>query len=146
MMQSADLRNGNDSTLRRRFDLALDRRVSIEREVRSGLVVVLEVRSQDATKMAFVEHDHMIETLSLGWSTVSCAADSLTELSLNDRSRRVDIEHRCTFLHTARTDAVKCGRWRSTRRASVRRLVDASCYHGGRLGVQIGRLVVQRQA
>lgn len=41
-----------------------DRRVSTKRKMRTRFVIVLEVGSQDATKMALVEHDHMIETVS----------------------------------------------------------------------------------
>ena len=54
MVQAADLRNGNDSAALRRFNLAFNRRVAIQREVSSRFVEVDKVRAQDTLEMSLV--------------------------------------------------------------------------------------------
>ena len=60
IMQSADSWNGGDAIGAEGFDLLLDRRVSLQREMCSRSQVVLEIRTQDALEMAFVENYHMV--------------------------------------------------------------------------------------
>ncbi len=43
MMQAADLRNGDHSATAWRFDFTLDRRVSGQRQVRAGVMIIVEV-------------------------------------------------------------------------------------------------------
>ncbi len=64
MVQAADLRDGNNFALRRRFDAAWCRRIAIQREMRAGRVVVVEILGQDAMQMGLVEHDEMIQTIA----------------------------------------------------------------------------------
>jgi hypothetical protein len=64
MMQPADMRNSDDSTSEGRFNIARNRGVPIEREVRSRVVVVLEVRTEDSPEMRFVKDDDMIHAFS----------------------------------------------------------------------------------
>jgi len=49
MMQSANLRNRNNSAAIRKLNLPLDGRVSLQGQVRSRVKVVIEVQSEDAT-------------------------------------------------------------------------------------------------
>lgn len=64
MMQTTDLRNRDHLAVGRRFYFALDRRVSLQREMRSRVQVVVEVRSQDAPQLAIIQDDDMVETLT----------------------------------------------------------------------------------
>jgi hypothetical protein len=64
VMQAADLRNRDNSTAIRQLDLSLDRRVPIQREMRSRVQIVVEVGSQDAKKVSFVDNDDVVETLT----------------------------------------------------------------------------------
>lgn len=64
MVQTTDLRDGNDFTLRWRLDAAWCRRVVIQREMKPGIVIVLKVFAQHAMQMGFVEYNHMIQTVS----------------------------------------------------------------------------------
>ena len=48
----------------RQFDLARDRRVSIEGEMCSVLVIISEVRMEDPLKMPLVEHDDVPKALA----------------------------------------------------------------------------------
>ena len=64
MMQSADLRNRDDRAAFRPLDLARERRVVVQSHMRAGLVVILEVRPQDAQQVPLVEHDRVIEALA----------------------------------------------------------------------------------
>jgi len=52
MMQAADLRNGEHKSALGRLDLAWDGFVSIQRQVRSGMMIVLQVRSEGALQVA----------------------------------------------------------------------------------------------
>jgi hypothetical protein len=45
VMQSADLRNCDNSAVVGRFDLSRDGRVAVQREMRSRVEIVVEVRS-----------------------------------------------------------------------------------------------------
>ena len=64
MVQTANLRDGNDLALGRRFHVAWRRRVAIQGQVTAGVVVVVEVLGQDAMQMAFVQNDDMIQTVA----------------------------------------------------------------------------------
>ena len=63
MMQSADLRYRDHFAALGRFDLARDRRVAIERQVRSRMMIIVEVIGEDPPKMAIVEHDDVVKAL-----------------------------------------------------------------------------------
>jgi multidrug resistance efflux pump len=64
MMQSAYMRNGDNSSALGWLDLPFDRRVAAQGQVRSRVEVVVEVRSQDPLEMAFVKDNDMCKTLS----------------------------------------------------------------------------------
>ena len=64
VMQSADLPNGDDLALRRRFHLTWGRRVAIQRKVRSRIVVVVEILGQDSMQMSLVQHDHVVQAFA----------------------------------------------------------------------------------
>jgi hypothetical protein len=61
MMQSTNLRNGDNSAAAWWLDLSRDRRVSLQREMRSRVQVVVGVRSKDAAQAALVDDDYMVE-------------------------------------------------------------------------------------
>ena len=64
MMQAANLRNRHDLAMRRRLHLTWCRRVAIQRQMWPGIVIVVKVVRNDAVKMPFVQHDHVVQTLS----------------------------------------------------------------------------------
>src|SRR5262249_14577074 len=55
MMQPADLRDCDDLALRRRFDLSWSRRVPLQGLMRPGVVVIVEVISQDSAQVIFID-------------------------------------------------------------------------------------------
>jgi hypothetical protein len=57
MMQATDLRYGDDSSDPGRLDRAWVGAILIERKVRAGSMVVVDIRRQDTAKLALVE-DH----------------------------------------------------------------------------------------
>jgi len=61
MMQPADLRNRDHLALFRWLNIACNRRVSIQRQVRAGVMVVVERIGEHSSEVALVEHDDMIE-------------------------------------------------------------------------------------
>jgi len=70
-MQSAYLRNGEDSAAFGRFDLALYGRVLLERQVRSCVMIVVEVSSKNSQQVPFIENDELIEALATNRSDES---------------------------------------------------------------------------
>src|SRR5713101_463584 len=64
MMQTADCREGDDLARGRRTYRAGLRAILVEREMRSGAVIVLEIGRQDAAQVGFIENDDVIETLA----------------------------------------------------------------------------------
>jgi hypothetical protein len=65
MVKAADLRKNADYlAAARRLDGARIRAVFGKRQMGPRAVVVIEIREQDATQVAFVDHDHMIQTLA----------------------------------------------------------------------------------
>ena len=63
MMQTADFGDSQHSSPPRRLDDARKRGVVVQSVVRPSMVVIIEVRGQDAFAVGFVEHDDMIEVL-----------------------------------------------------------------------------------
>jgi hypothetical protein len=55
MMQAADLRNGDHLSDSGRHDRAWVRTIFVERKMRPGSMVVIDIRGQDAAQMALVE-------------------------------------------------------------------------------------------
>ena len=64
MMQAADLRHLDYVTTIGRLHGAWDRTVVRERAVRAYLMVILQVRFENAPELPFMEHDHSIEAFS----------------------------------------------------------------------------------
>ena len=62
MVQATHLRYRHDRTHVGCLHRAWLRRVFPQRQVRSGPMVVIEIRSKDSAQRAFIEHDHMVET------------------------------------------------------------------------------------
>ncbi len=58
------VRGGGDAAAARRLDFSRDRRVSVERQVRSRSLVGGAVRDQDSQEAGFVEHDYVVQTLA----------------------------------------------------------------------------------
>ncbi len=65
VVQPADHRYREHTAAITRLDLARDRRVSIEGQMRSSFVVVHEVRSKNSSEMLLVEDDDVVQALSL---------------------------------------------------------------------------------
>ena len=63
MMKAADLRDRDHLATLWRFDLSFDGRVAIQGKMRSGTHVVIKIVRQNSAEMAFVEHNHVIQTL-----------------------------------------------------------------------------------
>ena len=63
MMESADLRDGNDCAPLRPLDGAASRRVSGEGEVAPGVMVIPQIRPKDPAQVLLVEHDDVVEAL-----------------------------------------------------------------------------------
>jgi NAD(P)-dependent dehydrogenase (short-subunit alcohol dehydrogenase family) len=63
MMESADLRDGDDFALLRPLDGAASRRVPGEGEVAPGVMVIPQVRPKDPAQVLLVEHDDVVEAL-----------------------------------------------------------------------------------
>src|SRR5262249_34407556 len=85
MMQPDDLRNCDDLSLHRRFDLSGSRRVPLQCLMPSRVVIIVEVISQDSAQVIFTDDDQMIETLS-----ANRANDAFGGWILEGRSRRGD--------------------------------------------------------
>jgi hypothetical protein len=64
MMQTTDLRELNDLAHFGRVDLSRLRAVTIQRQVRSRLVVVRKVIAKDALEMPLVQHNDMVEAVA----------------------------------------------------------------------------------
>ena len=64
MMQPANLGNSNDGSVTWRRRGAREGGVFRQRQVRSGLVVVDEIGSQDAPKVPFIEKNDVIQALA----------------------------------------------------------------------------------
>ena len=64
MMQPAGLRDGKHVPSVGRFYFTRQRRIAIERHVRSRVVVVVKVLAHDAFQVPLAEHDDMIDTFS----------------------------------------------------------------------------------
>ena len=60
MMQTADLWNGDDLTRIGWMNRTWFRAALLKRQVRSGSMVIVEIRGEDPTQMALVQDDHMI--------------------------------------------------------------------------------------
>ena len=63
MVEATDFAKRHDPAGSWPFDGPPVGRVLVEREMRSGAVIVREVRGQDATQVAFAQNDDMIEAL-----------------------------------------------------------------------------------
>jgi len=64
MMQAADLRDGDDSSDPAWLDRARIRAILIERKMRAGALVIVDIRGQDAAQMALVEDHDVVETFA----------------------------------------------------------------------------------
>jgi len=84
MMQTTDLWNSDDAAGAGGFDLSLDRRISVQRQVGSGIQVVLKVGLQDAPQVSFVDHDDVIEALPTDRTDEAFAIGILPRRSWSD--------------------------------------------------------------
>ncbi len=64
MMQPADHRDRNRFAEIWRLDFSLERRVPIQRQVRSCVMIVVEVRPKNSQQVPFIENDEMIQALA----------------------------------------------------------------------------------
>ena len=64
VMQSADLGNGNDLASISWSHGARVGRVAIQRQVRSAIVIVVQVILKDVLQVPLRQHDHMIQALT----------------------------------------------------------------------------------
>ena len=64
VVQPADTGNGDHLAALGWLDCTGNRRIPIERQVGSGVVIAREVRGQYPNQMSFVKHDHVIQTLA----------------------------------------------------------------------------------
>ena len=64
VVQATQARLRDDLALLQRAGRPRDRRVTFQRQVRSGLVMVAEVVDQHTPQMLLVKHDHVVKTFS----------------------------------------------------------------------------------
>ncbi len=64
MVQAADLRDASHRPAIRWFDGSWKRRIALERQVRSAVVIVVEVSGEDALQVGFVEDDDVVEAFA----------------------------------------------------------------------------------
>ena len=105
MVQTANLRNGNDLTFGRRLNATWVRRVAIQGQVAAGVVIVVEVLAENAMQVLFVEHDDMIQTV------VTYTADGALAIRILPRRARCcwdffDAHAFHAFLEVVAVDAV----------------------------------------
>jgi hypothetical protein len=60
MMQTADLREGNNIACGGKLHATRPRTVFVEREMRSGVMMILKIARQYAAQVTLVEDDNMI--------------------------------------------------------------------------------------
>ena len=122
MMQSADLRSGNDLALTWGLYFARRRRITIQGQVRVYVVIICKIQSQNSLQVDFVQHDHVIQTFA-----ADGADDSFSVGILPGRSRRsrdfVDLHAFHAVLEIVPVDAVAISKEKS-RRLLVREGVD----------------------
>ena len=64
MMQPADVWNRDHLATIRWLHLACNRRVVVQRQVRAGVMIIVEVIGEDPLQVALVEHDEVVEALA----------------------------------------------------------------------------------
>jgi hypothetical protein len=64
MVQPGHRRDGDDSAKIARLDRTSDRAIFFEREMRSGTLVVVDIRGHYATQVALVEDNYVVETFA----------------------------------------------------------------------------------
>ena len=64
MMQAANLRHRNDLTLTWRLNVPWRRRIAIQRPMRAHLVIVIEIQSEHALEMDFVQYNQVVQTFA----------------------------------------------------------------------------------
>jgi hypothetical protein len=73
MVKPADLRNRDDLAAVRLLDGSSIRAVFVERQMRTGALVVVDIRGKNAAQMALVDHNDMVRRVPLlieQWSSV----------------------------------------------------------------------------
>ena len=71
VMKTTDLRNRHDSAVAGRRDRTRNRRVFVQRQVRTGPFVVRTIEGHQPLQARLVEDDHVIETLATSGSNES---------------------------------------------------------------------------
>ena len=71
MMETTDLRDRHDGAVIRRHDRPGNRRVFVQRQVRARPFEVRAIEGYQPLQARFVEHDHVIETLTTGGTHTS---------------------------------------------------------------------------
>ena len=64
MVKPADLRNRDHLAAVRRLDGASIRAVFVERQMRAGALIVVEIRGKDAAQIVLVDHNYMVQALA----------------------------------------------------------------------------------
>ena len=96
MMQATDLWSRNDRALTWWLYFARRGRVTIQRQVRSYVVIICKIRSQYSLKVNFPQHDYVVQAFP-----ADGANDSFSERVLPGRSRRSE-----NFVDSHAFDAV----------------------------------------
>ncbi len=64
MMQATDLWDGDGSSDSGRLDWARVRTILVERKMRAGALLIVDVRGEDSAQMALIEDHNVIETFA----------------------------------------------------------------------------------
>ena len=64
MMQTTNLWNRDHLAFGWRLNFTWQRSISIQRKVRTGFMIILEVTRENAMKMLLVEYDHVVHAFS----------------------------------------------------------------------------------
>ena len=71
MMESTDFRDGHDGAVFRRRDRTRDRRIVVQRQMRTRSLMIRTIAGHQPAQTYFVEHDHVIKTLATSRSNKS---------------------------------------------------------------------------
>ncbi len=63
MVQPTDTRNRDDLPISSRFDKPFFRSVLLQPEMRAVLVVVVDIGSDHAPKLTFIDRDHVVQAI-----------------------------------------------------------------------------------
>ena len=105
MMQAADFGNRGDRAEFRRLNWASVGRILVEREVSASLVIVREVRGEEASQVPLAENDNVVEALAPDRADESLR-EGILPRAVRDRENFTDSHTRHTLPEDVTVDCV----------------------------------------